>query len=164
MKKKQIIGIVVFMLLVVIIVVMKFTTGPEQTDNDDVRGLTTVYVATGGGKEDFLADKEIQKILKNKYKLNVIFDTWSNGKTITSPLIRETVGLGNQDVVNRISNGETFTIKSEGVTKYDALFTSDQRFYDYYKTPANKENGEADRYTVKKGSLTLNTQIGRAHV
>ena len=111
MKKKQIIGIVVFVLLVVIIVVMKFTTGPEQTDNDDVRGLTTVYVATGGGKEDFLADKEIQKILKNKYKLNVIFDTWSNGKTITSPLIRETIGLGNQDIVNRISNGEKVTAK-----------------------------------------------------
>ena len=159
MKKKQIIGIVVFMLLVVIIVVMKFTTGPEQTDNDDVRGLTTVYVATGGGKEDFLADKEIQKILKNKYKLNVIFDTWSNGKTITSPLIRETVGLGNQDVVNRISNGETFTIKSEGVTKYDALFTSDQRFYDYYKLQPNKEKGESDRYTVLGGGLTLNTPI-----
>ena len=159
MKKKQIIGIVVFVLLVVIIVVMKFTTGPEQTDNDDVRGLTTVYVATGGGKEDFLADKEIQKILKNKYKLNVIFDTWSNGKTITSPLIRETIGLGNQDIVNRISNGETFTIKSEGVTKYDALFTSDQRFYDYYKLQPNKEKGESDRYTVLGGGLTLNTPI-----
>ena len=159
MKKKQIIGIVVFVLLVVIIVVMKFTTGPEQTDNDDVRGLTTVYVATGGGKEDFLADKEIQKILKNKYKLNVIFDTWSNGKTITSPLIRETIGLGNQDIVNRVSNGETFTIKSEGVTKYDALFTSDQRFYDYYKLQPNKEKGESDRYTVLGGGLTLNTPI-----
>lgn len=159
MKKKQIIGIVVFVLLVVIIVVMKFTTEPEQNDNDDVRGLTTVYVATGGGKEDFLADKEIQKILKNKYKLNVIFDTWSNGKTITSPLIRETIGLGNQDIVNRISNGETFTIKSEGVTKYDALFTSDQRFYDYYKLQPNKEKGESDRYTVLGGGLTLNTPI-----
>lgn len=159
MKKKQIIGIVVFVLLVVIIVIMKFTTEPEQNDNDDVRGLTTVYVATGGGKEDFLADKEIQKILKNKYKLNVIFDTWSNGKTITSPLIRETIGLGNQDIVNRISNGETFTIKSEGVTKYDALFTSDQRFYDYYKLQPNKEKGESDRYTVLGGGLTLNTPI-----
>ena len=159
MKKKQIIGIVVFVLLVVIIVVMKFTTEPEQNDNDDVRGLTTVYVATGGGKEDFLADKEIQKILKNKYKLNVIFDTWSNGKTITSPLIRETIGLGNQDIVNKISNGETFTIKSEGVTKYDALFTSDQRFYDYYKLQPNKEKGESDRYTVLGGGLTLNTPI-----
>ena len=64
MKKKQLIGIVVFAILVVIIVVMKFTTQPEQTNNEDIKGLTTVYVATGGGKEDFLADEDVQKILK----------------------------------------------------------------------------------------------------
>ena len=138
---------------------MKFTTVERQEDKETVKGLTTVYVATGGGKEDFLADEDVQKILKNKYKLNVIFDTWSNGKTISSPLIRETVGLGNQDIVKRIENGEKFSIKSEGVTKYDALFTSDQRFYDYYKLQPNKEKEEADRYTVLGGGLTLNTPI-----
>ena len=157
-NKKAIIGIVIFAILVVAIIAIK-----KITDNDSgsvLSGkLTTVYVATGGGKEDFLNDKDVQKILKSKYKLNVIFDTWSNGKTITKPLIRESVSLGNQSIVSRISNGEDFSIHSEGVTKYDALFTSDQRFYDYYKLSPNKENGEADRYTVLDGGLTLNTPI-----
>ena len=74
-------------------------------------------------------------------------------------MIRESVGLGNQSIVNRISQGESFTIYSDGASKYDALFTSDQRFYDYYKVSPNKENGEADRYTVLDGGLTLNTPI-----
>ena len=52
-----------------------------------------------------------------------------------------------------------FEINSAGVSKYDALFTSDQRFYDYYKLAPNKELGEADRYTVLEGGLTLNTPI-----
>ena len=157
-NKKAIIGIVIFIFLVVAIIAIK-----NINDNDSgsiLSGkLTTVYVATGGGKEDFLNDKDVQKILKSKYKLNVIFDTWSNGKTITKPLIRESVGLGNQGIVSKISNGEEFSIHSEGVTKYDALFTSDQRFYDYYKLFPNKEVGEADRYTVLDGGLTLNTPI-----
>ena len=121
--------------------------------------LKTVYVATGGGKEDFLADEEVLKILKKKYKLNVIFDTWSNGKTITKPLIRESVNLGNESIIKRIQNNEDISINTSGVSKYDALFTSDQRFYDYYKLAPNKENNEADRYTVIAGSLTLNTPI-----
>ena len=75
------------------------------------------------------------------------------------PLIREKVGLGNEDIVSRITNGENFTINSTEVSKYDALFTSDQRFYDYYKTYPNKELGESDRYTVLAGGLTLNTPI-----
>ena len=62
--------------------------------------LTTVYVATGGGKEDFLADEDIKKILEKKYKLEVVYDTWSNGKTITKPLIRESINLGNQNIID----------------------------------------------------------------
>lgn len=156
-NKKTIIGIAIFVVLIVIIILIKTLSGK---DGGIMNGnLTDVYVATGGGKEDFLADKDIQKILKEKYHLNVIFDTWSNGKTVSIPLIRESVGLGNQSIVNRISQGESFTIYSDGVSKYDALFTSDQRFYDYYKVSPNKENGEADRYTVLDGGLTLNTPI-----
>ena len=98
---------------------------------------------------------EVKKISK----LNVVFDTWSNGKTITKPLIRESIGLGNQDIVSRMESGEDFTIQSPGVSKYDALFTSDQRFYDYYKLSPNKEAGESLRYTVLDGGLTLNTPI-----
>ena len=156
MNKKTIIGIIVFVVLIGIIIGIK-----AFADNDSplIGGTTTVYVATGGGKEDFLADKDVIKILRRKYHLNVVYDTWSNGKTITKPLIRESVGLGNQNIINRMSSGEDFGVLSEGVSKYDALFTSDQRFYDYYKLSPNKEAGEADRYTVLNGGLTLNTPI-----
>ena len=156
-NKKTIIGIIIFIVLVLAIIFIK--NFANNDGNILIGNLTDVYVATGGGKEDFLADKDIQKILQKKYHLNVVYDTWSNGKTITMPLIRESVGLGNQNIVRRISDGETFTIQSEGVSKYDALFTSDQRFYDYYKLSPNKENGESDRYTVLDGGLTLNTPI-----
>ena len=158
MNKKQIIGIILFVVLILTIIGIK-----AFRDNGNPIGggnLTTVYVATGGGKEDFLADEDVLKILRKKYKLNVEFDNWSNGKTVLWPLIREEVGLGNQSIANDISSGNTgYTIHSEGVSTYDALFTSDQRFYDYYKLQPNKEAGEADRYSVKGGSLTLNTPI-----
>ena len=158
MNNKRIwVGLAIFVLLVVAIVVLR-----NIKDNDNplnFSNLTDVYVATGGGKEDFLADQEIQKILRSKYKLNVVYDTWSNGKTITQPLIRESVKLGNADIISKMANGNTYTIHSEGVSKYDALFTSDQRFYDYYKLAPNKEAGESDRYNVLDGGLTLNTPI-----
>ena len=157
-NKKAILGILLFVIIIIAIIVIK-----NLGDSDDgsiLSGkLTTVYVATGGGKEDFLNDKDVKKILKSKYKLNVVFDTWSNGKTITKPLIRESVGLGDSNIISRMSNGEEFTILSDGVSKYDALFTSDQRFYDYYKLQPNKELGESARYTVLDGGLTLNTPI-----
>lgn len=154
MDKKKWIGVLVFVVLILIIIGIKAFGGSGTIGN-----LTTIYVATGGGKEDFLSDERVQEILKKKYKLNVVFDTWSNGKTITKPLIRESVKLGNESIVNRINKGEDITINTNGVTKYDVLFTSDQRFYDYYKLSPNKENGEADRYTVLAGGLTLNTPI-----
>ena len=158
MNKKQIIGIVIFVALIGIIIGIKFL----KDKGNPIGGgnLTTIYVATGGGKEDFLADENVQKILKKKYKLNVIFDSWSNGKTVQLPLIRESVGLGNSSIANDIASGNTsYTIHSDGVSTYDALFTSDQRFYDYYQLSPNKENGESDRYRVNGGSLTLNTPI-----
>ena len=148
MNKKQVIGIGIFVVLILLIVVIKFVTGGGTTGS-----LTTVYVATGGGKEDFINDEDIIKILQKKYKLNVVYDTWSNGKTVKLPLVRESVGLGNTN----ISSG--FDIHTKGTTPYDALFTSDQRFYDYYKLNPNKENGEADRWTVLDGGLVLYTPI-----
>ena len=155
MDKRKWIGIGVFIVLILVIIGIKvFSSGSNNLGN-----LTTIYVATGGGKEDFLSDEKVQEILRKKYKLNVVFDTWSNGKTITKPLIRESVKLGNESIINRINNGENITINTSRVTKYDALFTSDQRFYDYYKLSPNKEKDEADRYTVLAGGLTLNTPI-----
>ncbi len=157
MNKKQIIGLVIFIVLIGIIIGIKTISNNES--QNDYSNLTTIYVATGGGKEDFLADEDVNKILREKYKINVVYDTWSNGKTVLWPLIREKVGLGNENIISRISSGENFTINSPEVSKYDALFTSDQRFYDYYKTYPNKEAGEAERYTVLSGGLTLNTPI-----
>lgn len=154
MDKKKLLGLGIFVLLILLIIGIKFFTQDGSFNN-----LTTIYVATGGGKEDFLKDEEVQEILRKKYKINAVFDTWSNGKTISQPLIRESVKLGNEKIINEISNGSNITINSENVTKYDALFTSDQRFYDYYKLQPNKENNEADRYTVLDGGLTLNTPI-----
>ena len=157
MKNKKLLwGVLLFVIIVVAIIVINNL----KEDNDFFNGkLTTIYVATGGGKEDFLNDKEVVKILRNKYKLDVVFDIWSNGKTITKPLIRESVGLGDKNIIDRMSEGETFTIQSQGVSTYDALFTSDQRFYDYYKLSPDKEKGESLRYTVLDGGLTLNTPI-----
>ena len=148
MNKKQIIGISIFILLIMGIIAYKIL----KDNTISVGGLTTIYVATGGGKEDFLADERVNEILRKKYKLDVVYDTWSNGKTISLPLIRESVGLGNSDK-------ENLTIRSEEASKYDVLFTSDQRFYDYYKLQPNKDKNEADRYTVLEGGLTLNTPI-----
>ena len=157
-NKKPLIGIILFAILILAIIVIK-NINDNDSDSFLSGKLTTVYVATGGGKEDFLNDKDVNKILKKKYKLNVVFDTWSNGKTITKPLIRESVGLGNSRIISDISNGNNYSVYDEDVSKYDALFTSDQRFYDYYKLSPNKEAGEADRYTVLDGGLTLNTPI-----
>ena len=158
-SKKTILGIIIFIILIIAIIVIKNVKDNNEELNFLSGKLTTIYVATGGGKEDFLNDKEVKKILKTKYKINAVFDTWSNGKTITKPLIREAVGLGNQSIVSSMSNGTEYTIQSDGVSKYDALFTSDQRFYDYYKLAPNKEAGESLRYTVLDGGLTLNTPI-----
>lgn len=137
MKKKQIIGIVIFIVLILAIIGIKLLNNAKETENGGVSDadLTTVYVATGGGKEDFLADEDVVKIMREKYKLNIVYDSWSNGKLIVNPLVRE-----------------------DG-TKYDVMFSSDQRFYDYYKLAPNKEKGEADRYQVLQGGLTLNTPI-----
>ncbi len=132
-RKEVWIGLGILVILVLIIIGIKFFS----TNGESIMGsnLKTVYVATGGGKENFLADEEVNKIMKKKYGLNVIYDSWSNGKLIKNPLVRE-----------------------DG-TKYDVMFCSDQRFYDYYKLAPDTTKGESARYTVQKGGLTLNTPI-----
>ena len=149
---KRIIGIILFVVLIIIIICIGFFNGKE--DGIIKKNLTTVYVATGGGKEDFISDPDIIKIMQKKYKLDVVYDNWSNGKTVKLPLVREAIGLGNKKL-----DPNTVTISTEGATVYDALFTSDQRFYDYYKLQPNKEAGEADRLTVLDGGLVLYTPI-----
>ncbi len=171
MDNKKILGIAIFIILIVIISGIYYIGGTFSdtekptdvytvdrrniTDNVEEKGLTTVYVAAGGGKEAFLEDEDINRILVEKYKLNVVYDDWSNGKLVLWPTIREAVGRGNKS----ITNGKDLTIKSEGVTPYDAIFTSDLRYYNYYKLNPDKAKGEADRLRVQGGSLTLNTPI-----
>lgn len=133
MNKKQLIGIGILVALIIIIVGIKFFI---DSNSDSIINTDTVFVATGGGKEDFISDEKVIEIMENKYGLNVVYDTWSNGKLIKNPLVRE-----------------------DGTTKYDAMFCSDQRFYDYYKLAPNKAENEADRYNVLNGGLTLNTPI-----
>lgn len=131
-KKEVWIGLGILVVLILVIIGIKFATDKDEISDEN---LKTVYVATGGGKENFIADDEVVDIIRKKYGLNVVYDTWSNGKLIKSPLVRE-----------------------DG-TSYDVMFSSDQRFYDYYKLAPDTSKGEADRYTVLKGGLTLNTPI-----
>ena len=135
MSKKQVVGIIIFIILILIIIGIGIFNNKEKGEIS-LKNLETVYVATGGGKERFIEDEEVVSIMQKEYGLNVVYDNWSNGKLIVNPLVRE-----------------------DGYTKYDAMFSSDQRFYDYYKLSPNKEAGEADRYRVLDGGLTLNTPI-----
>ena len=137
MNKKRVIGIIIFIVIIAVVIVGK-TIRDKEVGNSELlsnKNLTDVYVATGGGKEGFIVDEDIIKIMEDEYGLNVVYDNWSNGKIIVNDLVRE-----------------------DG-SKYDAMFPSDQRFYDYYKLSPNKSKGEADRYRVLDGGLTLNTPI-----
>ena len=160
---KKVIGIIIFVVLIAIIVGVTIgvkTFNKNNETSEKKAGLETVYVATGGGKENFIADENVKKILEKKYKLNMVYDNWSNGKTITWPLIRESIGQGDSNLANTLSKDHyAYSITSDGVSKYDALFTSDQRFYDYYKLSPDSSKQESNRYRVLDGDLTLNTPI-----
>ena len=140
---KKIIGIIILVLLIAIMVGIKAlmpsnddtNLGNGVSSGEDYSDLTQVTVATGGGKEGFLANEKVLDIMRNKYGINPVYDSWSNGKLIVNPLVRE-----------------------DG-TKYDLMFCSDQRYYDYYKLSPDKSKGEAERYHVQNGGLILNTPI-----
>ena len=140
---KKIIGIIILVLLIAVMVGIKAlmpsnddtNLGNGVSSGEDYSDLTQVTVATGGGKEGFLANEKVLDIMRNKYGINPVYDSWSNGKLIVNPLVRE-----------------------DG-TKYDLMFCSDQRYYDYYKLSPDKSKGEAERYHVQNGGLILNTPI-----
>lgn len=136
MKKKSV-GIVILVILIILIIALKFTKDLNNNNSNFIenKALKYVVVAVGGGKEDFLADTRVNEIMEEKYGIEVEYDSWSNGKLVVNPLERE-----------------------DG-SKYDLMFCSDQRFYDYYKLAPDKTKGEADRETVLDGGLTLNTPI-----
>lgn len=146
-KKEKIIGIVILLVVIASVIGIKL-----YMDSKSDKNLTTIYGAVGGGKEDFLADEDFNKILKDKYKIKFVGDSWGNGSTIKLPLVRETV----KPELATVSESE-YSIKNSACHKYDLLFTSDERYLSYYRT--SPQSGEADRYRVLKGSLTLNTPI-----
>ena len=131
-KKDRKKGIIIFVIIVIIIAGATIFT---RFKKEESQVKTMLYGAVGGGKENFLADEEFVKIMSDEYGIEVTNDNWSNGKLVKNDVVRE-----------------------DG-SKYDFIFFSDQRFYDYYKLEADSEKGEAKRYYVQDGSLTLNTPI-----
>ncbi len=128
---QRFIGVVILILLILLVAIVVAVKGFNNKSND----VEKIYGAVGGGKENLLADEEFNRILEEKYNISIINDSKSNGKLVKDPVLR-----------------------NDG-SHYDFIFFSDQRFYDYYKTSADKSKGEADRETVLSGSLTLNTPI-----
>ena len=77
-KKQAILGLAILIILIIVIVAV--TTLKNNKDGISDSNLKQVFVATGGGKENFLADEEVNNIMKQKYGLKVTYDSWSNGK------------------------------------------------------------------------------------
>lgn len=124
---EKIIGIAIIAVVIVAVIVIK------NGFNGGHGKVDTVRVAAGGGKEAFMADEDVKKIFAKKYGIEVSSDSWSNGKLVSVPVV------------------------DEKNAKYDAIFFSDERFYDYYKLDAVGTEAKRDR--VVDGSLTLNTPI-----
>ena len=146
-KKEKIIGIVILAVAIISIVIIK-----AILDSKSDKNLKVVYGAVGGGKEDFIADERINEILEKEYKIKFVADSWGNGDTIRKPLVRETVHYGNTSIPE-----SQLSVNNDQCSKYDLLFTSDERYLTYYR--GNPKDEEAERYRVLKGSLTLNTPI-----
>jgi len=124
---EKIIGLVIVVVVILAVVLIKNNLNGGNAKVDVIK------VASGGGKEAFMADEDVNKIFEKKYKIKISNDWWSNGKLVSAPVLTKT----NE--------------------KYDAIFFSDERFYDYYKLDA--KGTEAPRDRVVDGSLTLNTPI-----
>lgn len=114
----------------IVVIAIGITVSIMMNDKDKA---VTVTGAVGGGKENFLADPEILKILHDRYNINLKVDNWSNNKLIKDPL-------------------ETKDKKG-----YDFVFFSDERFYEYYKKPAVAD--EAPRLPTLKAQIVLSTPI-----
>ncbi len=126
-KIEKILGLIIVILVIIVVVVVKRDFNGGNKKVDEVR------IAAGGGKEAFMADTEVNNIFEKSYGIKVNSDSWSNGKLVSIPVVDK--------------NNE----------KYDAIFFSDERFYDYYKLDAIGNEAKRDR--VLDGSLTLNTPI-----
>ena len=86
MKKEKlisiIIGSVILLAIIIIAVLVKNKDGISKN-------VTELYGAVGGGKEDLLADEEINKVFEDDYRFKFVQDVWSNGKTVKVDVRRE---------------------------------------------------------------------------
>ena len=132
MKKEKMISIIIGVVILVVVILIAVAV---KNKSAFVNNTVEITGAIGGGKENLLADEEINEIFAKKYGIKLVQDSWSNGKTVVKDVVRE--------------NGD----------KYDLIFFSDQRYYNEYKTPADPLLGEAPRYNVVAGDYVLNTPI-----
>ncbi len=123
-----IIGVALLAIIIVVVVVLK------NKDSFNTSG-EPIYGAIGGGKEDLLANEEINKIFAKKYDFQLIQDSWSNGKTVKDPVLRKDGSM------------------------YDLIFFSDFRFFDEYRKGNQPGQTVAERYPVLEGDITLSTPI-----
>ena len=137
MKKKLILGILLFAVIIGAgIGISRLINPPEPVAQ--YPKTVTVYGAVGGGKENFLADPDVNRIMAERYGISVQNDPWSNGKLIRNEL--------------------TYTDKNNGSTgTVDFVFFSDQRYYEYYQLDAKE--GEAPRLPKQRAEIILNTPI-----
>ena len=61
-KKEIFIGLAILVLLIAAVVGIKMYMDKDTPDENKYKNLTQVYVATGGGKENFIADDDVNKI------------------------------------------------------------------------------------------------------
>ena len=132
MKKEKLISIIIGVVILVVVILIAVAV---KNKSAFVNNTIEITGAVGGGKENLLADEEINDIFAKKYGFKFVQDSWSNGKTVVVDVVRE--------------NGD----------KYDLIFFSDQRYYNEYKTKADPSLGEAERYNVVAGDYVLNTPI-----
>ena len=124
----KIIGISILVIIIVVVIVLK---NKDSFNNEG----EPIYGAIGGGKEDLLADEEINKIFAEKYNFQLIQDSWSNGKTVKEPVLRKDGSM------------------------YDLIFFSDFRFYNEYRKGNTPGQTYAERYSVLDGDCVLNTPV-----
>ena len=58
-KKEKIIGAAILAVIIILVVVIKTVTNITHKE------VETVFAAVGGGKEDFLADEDFNKVLED---------------------------------------------------------------------------------------------------
>lgn len=125
-KKYLVIGVSILAVMVIAFINAGKNKGAI---NSPGKHADTVYIAMGGGKEGFIKDEEVIAIMAERYNIKVVSESWSNNKLV-DPDVK---------------------LEREGEKPYDAVFFSDQRFYDYFKA-----NGLA-KYL--DGSIALNTPV-----